>query len=54
MQSMNKKVKTLFDVLPKGRTKILHTGYHKMPHFVYTADDLESIKVEHIEPKNFK
>ena len=47
-------MKTLLDVLPKGRKKILDTGYHKMPHFTYSPEDLGSVKVQHVEPQTIK
>lgn len=40
-------------MVPK-RKKIIHTSYHKMPHYSYDDDALNSVKIEHIQPNGIK
>lgn len=49
-----KNFKSILDVLPPGRKKVVHTAYHRMPHYTYTPEDMADIKVEHLEPKKLK
>lgn len=40
-------------MVPK-RVKVLHTGYHRMPHYTYMDEALDSVRIEHLEPKGIK
>ena len=46
-------MKSFYEYLPKHK-KILDTGYHRMPHYVFDANAVENIEIEHQAPKGIK
>lgn len=42
---MSNKYKRILDLMVPKRSKVLHTGYHKMPHYTYAPEALDGVKV---------
>ena len=42
---MSQKYKRILELMVPQRVKVLHTGYHRMPHYTYKDEALDNVKV---------